>query len=66
MSLNATTPSEDRIIEKCEEFGGLAAECAEIAQRLDDKITYLINQIGKLEDTINELEEKIEDERSKS
>lgn len=66
---NGTT-AQDAILTACEGFGGKAAECAEVAQDLDQQlqvmtgkvddanaeIEKLNQQIGQLEEKINQLE----------
>jgi len=66
---NATT-EQDRILQDCQDFGGKAADAAEIALELDDKLSGEMNitellkqeirelnsQIGVLEAKINQLE----------
>lgn len=61
MSRDYTTSADDNVLDKCEEFGGLAADCARIAEILDDKINQRDDTIAKLENQIGELEYKIEE-----
>jgi len=56
MSRNYTTSAEDRVIEQCEAFGGIAAECAEIAQDLDSKLSDAMDKIDALEKQIDKLQ----------
>jgi hypothetical protein len=52
MRLTNTDEAEDRIIEQCEEFGGVAAELSEITERLDDALTKALERIEYLESEI--------------
>lgn len=50
MRLNNTTPAQDDILSTCEDFGGTAAEAAEVAQDLDSQLTAAKERIKELEE----------------
>ena len=54
-----TTPAEDKIISVCEEFGGVAADCVGIIDRLDALADELSSRIEGLEAEIEELEKAL-------
>lgn len=49
MRLQHTTADQDKILSICEDFGGRAAEAAEIAAELDDKLDKAHERIKELE-----------------
>lgn len=55
-----TTSGEDRVFEQCKNFGGIAEECAQIAESLDDKLSDALNKIEELEESIQRLETELE------
>jgi hypothetical protein len=68
--MNSTTTREDAVCSECQGFGGKAAECADIVERLDriidadkDKFSVLENRIGELENKIEELEAELKEAR---
>ena len=62
MTNDHTTKTEDEILTICENFGGAAADCAEIVERLDGEITKRDKQIEDLEAEIEELNNEEEAE----
>ncbi len=50
MRLGNTTTNQDRILSKGEEAGGIAEECAMVAQDIDDQLSGALNRIKELED----------------
>ena len=62
MTNDHTTKTEDEILTICENFGGAAADAAEIVERLDGEITKCDKQIGELEAEIEELNNEEEAE----
>jgi hypothetical protein len=59
--MNYTTSSDDRTVSLCKAFGGEAAECAEIVERLDSLITQLGERIAELESQIKDLNLEIKE-----
>ncbi len=73
MNLTYCNRREDETLTKCEDFGGLAYECAQIAEKLsgmidDEKETVsqlnreiesLTDEIESLKSRVNELEEEL-------
>jgi len=51
-----TTASEDRIVDKCREFGGVAEECADVVDSLDSQLSTALSKIETLEQEIQELQ----------
>ena len=58
MRLVNTTAMDDKILSTCEDFGGVAQECVEIAERLDGELTEALQRIEKLERDLAEAEER--------
>ena len=54
MRLTHTTASQDAILDSCEDFGGDAAACAEIAQELDSKLSAARDEIEELQQLLEE------------
>lgn len=66
MNLQHTTTGEDKTLSACEDFGGDAAICAEIAERLDGMITEVkserdeaLQEVESLKLRIAELEREL-------
>lgn len=53
--MDNTTRTEDNVIAKCEDFGGVAAELVEICQRLD---AALSRANLRIEDLVSEADER--------
>jgi len=55
MRLTHTTSAQDTVLEACENFGGEAAACAEIAQELDSKLSDAIDKIEDLQQQLDSI-----------
>ena len=49
MACSNTTAQQDHVLSACEDFGGKAAEAAEIAEELDGKLSEALHKIEVLE-----------------
>ena len=49
-----TTATEDATLTLCESFGGAAADCADIVERLDAELEKAFARIEELEDRTQE------------
>lgn len=59
-----TTTSEDRIINRCRDFGGAASELVDAVERLDALVSRKDDEISRLENQIGELEAQLEEARN--
>jgi hypothetical protein len=60
MSCTHTTPTEDALIERADQFGGELEELADIIRRLDDVICERINDYDNLSNENKELTRQLE------
>ena len=60
MRLNHTSTYEDKTLEECRNFGGVAADAVSIVERLDSIIESNLDQIELLKAKVAELESEIE------
>lgn len=57
--MHNTTKTEDNVIAQCKAFGGSAADCVDIVERLDLEIEKLRDTISNLETDVARLEAEI-------
>ena len=63
MTLRNTNHRQDTILGKCEDFGGPAEECAQIAAMLDEKLEEAKAKIEELERSVEALESELRELR---
>lgn len=73
MNLSHCNRREDEILTKCEDFGGLAYDCTQIAEKLSGKIDEeqevnkeLCREIEQLKEQVESLESRISEMMEKS
>lgn len=62
--MNNTTPHEDNIVSQCRSFGGVADDCADIVERLDNFIESLLDKICNLETDNERMHEELTNKES--
>lgn len=56
-----TTAREDRVVDICHNFGGVADECANVVDSLDTQLSKALNTISNLEDEVQGLQDEIKE-----